>query len=118
MSLPRLRVVVFPETQRTWTARSLEHDLAAGGATAEAALDTLLKIAQAHIAYDVRHGHEPLSVFAAAPQLYWSAFAAAQRIQISTELNWRESGAPTHVLAAIVPQHPILGRLERPARIA
>ena len=64
MAPPRLRILVFPETHGTWTARGLEHDLAAEGRTIEAAVDTLLKIARAHVAYDRRHNREPLSAFA------------------------------------------------------
>ena len=56
MALARLRILVFPESSRIWTARALEHDLAGGGATMEAALDTVLKVARAHINYDLRHG--------------------------------------------------------------
>ena len=80
MAPPRLRILVFPETHGTWTARGLEHDLAAEGRTIEAAVDTLLKIARAHAAYDRRHNREPLSAFAPAPQLYWTAFTGATRL--------------------------------------
>lgn len=77
MALPRLRVVVFPETSKAWAARCLEHDLAAVGKTAEAAVDALVRIASAHISYDIRHGRTPLSAFGAAPRPYWNAFAGA-----------------------------------------
>jgi hypothetical protein len=117
MALSRLRILVFPETHRAWTARALEHDLAANGRTPEAALDSLLKITRAHIAYDLRHGREPLSAFAAAPQLYWNAFARATRLTIPLELAWRDSGAATPVLAATVPEHPILHRITPPQRV-
>jgi hypothetical protein len=117
MALSRLRVLVFPDTSCTWTARSLEHDLAAAGSSVEAALDTLLKIARAHVAYDLRHGREPLSAFAPAPQLYWSAFAGATRIPIPIELTCHESGTPTCVFAATLPEHPILRRLPSRPRI-
>ena len=113
MALSRLRIIIFPETPRAWTARALEHDLAANGRTVEAALDSLLKIARAHIAYDLRHGREPLSAFAAAPQLYWNAFAEATRLTLPLELAWRDYGAPTPVVAATVPEHPILRRATR-----
>ena len=82
-----LRILVFPETSRTWTARGLERDLAAGGRSIESAVDTLLKIARAHIAYDRRHNREPLSAFAAAPPVYWNAFTRATPIPIPTDLG-------------------------------
>jgi hypothetical protein len=105
----RLRIIVFPETHRTWTARGLEHDLAAGGTTIESAVDTLLKVVRAHIAYDLRHDHEPLSAFAAAPWLYWDAFTRAARFPIPMELD-SETGEPVRIVAAVAPQHPAIRR--------
>lgn len=100
-----------------WTARLLEHDLAAGGRTVEAALDTLVKIVQAHVAFDLRHGREPLSAFAPAPLLYRSAFARATRLDVSMQVEWYESTS-TPVFAATVPEHPILTRWPPASRIA
>lgn len=108
MALARLRILVFPESPRSWTARGLEHDLAGGGPTMEAALDTVLKVARAHISYDLRHGRHPLSAFAAAPRLYWAAFAGATRVDIRLELSGDDLGPPMRVIAASVPQHPIV----------
>ena len=118
MALARLRIVVFPETSKTWAARALEHVLAGAGRTADAAVDTLLKIARAHVAYDLRHGREPLSAFAAAPQLYWSAFMGATKLANPTELVWGEFGSPLRCLVGIATQHPMLARYHPPARIA
>ena len=115
---PRLRIIVFPESIRSWTARSLEHDIAAAGATAEAALDTLLKIVQAHAAFDLRHGRAPLSAFEAAPQLYWSAFSRAAGVAFPIEVRYRADGPPIQVVAATAPHHPILSRVPVRARIA
>jgi hypothetical protein len=108
MALARLRILVFPESSRSWTARALEHDLAGGGPTMEAALDTVLKVARAHINYDLRHGRHPLSAFAAAPRLYWEAFAGANRVDIRLDLEDEETGMPMRVIAASVPLHPIV----------
>lgn len=113
----RLRILVFPETRRTWTARALEHDLAAQGRTVEAAIDTLVKIVQAHIAYDRRHNRRPLSAFAAAPQIYWSAFNRASELPVLMELDWPESGTPARIVAAVVSDHPGI-RLSSIARTA
>lgn len=107
MVLSRLRVLVFPESIRWWTARSLEHDIAVSSKTAETALDSLIKIAQAHVAYDVRHGRLPLSAFAPAPRPYWSAFPAHATLRL--ELRHPDEGGPTiHVVAARLTQHPII----------
>jgi hypothetical protein len=116
MGSPRLRILIFPETPRMWTARLLEHDLAAAGRTEAAALDTLLKVVQAHIAFDLRHGLEPLAAFAAAPRPYWMAFAGATRMNLPMKIEWGES-ASKPVFAAAVVEHPLLA-LAPTARIA
>lgn len=118
MALARLSILVFPETGKTWTARSLEHDLAAGGRSAGAAIDTLVKIAQAHIVFDTRHGHEPLSAFRAAPQLYWNAFARSEKTSQLMEVRREDSGTELQCFVSVVPQNPILSRFPRPVRIA
>jgi hypothetical protein len=111
MAPPRLRILVFPETHGTWTARGLEHDLAAEGRTVEAAVDTLLKIARAHVAYDRRHNREPLSAFAPAPQRYWTAFNGATRLSSPVEVDWSENGRPMHIVAAVAREHPGIRKL-------
>jgi hypothetical protein len=108
MVLSRLRVLVFPESIRWWTARSLEHDIAAGGRSAEAALDSVVKIAQAHIAFDVRHGREPLSAFAPAPRPYWNAFPAGARSSFEMELLHPADGPSIRVIAARLTHHPAI----------
>ena len=102
----RLRIVVYPETHRTWTARALEHDLSVEGRTIESAIDSLLKIALAHAAYDRRHGREPLSGFMAAPRLYWTGFHAATILPISMEVAWSQNGAPGQIVTALLRHHP------------
>jgi hypothetical protein len=109
----RLRIIVFPETPRTWIARGLEHDLAAGGRTIEAAIDTFMKIALAHIAYDERHHHQPLAAFAAAPRPYWEAFATATPLPVPMQINWLDDGTVPEVLAAVVLQDPAIVRRAR-----
>ncbi|MCC7418104.1 MAG: hypothetical protein IT176_13280 [Acidobacteria bacterium] len=108
MTLSRLSILVFPETIRTWTARALERDLSASGNSVETAIDTLLKVARAHIVYDLRHGREPLSAFGAAPQIYRNAFAGSMRVPIPMELSWDNSGAPIQILAATAERHPAI----------
>jgi hypothetical protein len=106
MTRSRLRIIVFPETGgKTWTARALEHDIAAQGGSLEAAVDTLLKIARAHIAYDKRHNRTPLSAFGTAPRLYWSAFHAARQLTSPTFLAAADPSMP-EVITAVVTQHP------------
>ena len=118
MAPPRLRILVFPETHGTWTARGLEHDLAAEGRTIESAVDTLLRIARAHVAFDRRHNREPLSAFAPAPQLYWNAFVGATRLPAPAEVDWTDSSRPMQVVAAVVSQHPGIRKLPPIAQTA
>lgn len=112
-----LRVVVFPDSAKAWTARSLEHDLTARGTTAEAALDTLVRIAEAHVVFDRRHGRPPLSAFAAAPRLYWNAFARAENVH-SVELRRPERDLSIHCLVGRIAEHPVVSRYFAPVRIA
>ena len=117
MGLPRLRIVVYPETTKAWGARSLEHDLSAVGRTAEAALDALVRIASAHIAYDSRHGRAPLSAFAAAPRPYWNAFAVAAQSARPLEIIRPEPQGAMSCLVSVTREHPAMRRLI-PPRIA
>jgi hypothetical protein len=111
MGLPQLRIVVFPETTKAWGARSLEHDLAAVGRTAEAALDALVRIASAHIAYDCRHGRAPLSAFAAAPRSYWNAYAGAAKAARPMEITRSEPQGQLSCLVSVTRENPAMRRL-------
>jgi len=104
--LRRLGIVVFRETQRTWTARALEHDLASHGRTMESALDTLLKLIRAHVAYDRGHSRPPLSAFAAAPTIYWNAFDQAAELPLRMEVDWQDTGVPGPVVVALASERP------------
>jgi len=83
----------------------------------ESAIDTLVKLIRAHVAYDQRHNRRPLSAFAAAPKLYWNAFNRATELPILMELDWEETDAPTRIVAAVLSDHPGI-RATSIARIA
>lgn len=117
MSLPRLRIVVFPETPKAWTARSLEHDLAAVGRTKEAAIDALVRVAYAHIAYDIRHGRKPLSAFCPAPNSYWRAYDGASVEGKPIEVLRVEPQGPFSCLVSVARENPALKPLS-PSRTA
>ena len=102
----RLKVLVFPETGRRWTARALEHDIACEGGTIEAAVDSLAKIARAHIEYDHRHNRMPLSAFVAAPQIYWKAFKDGTELPPMASGESMEGRASLHIVAAVVLRRP------------
>jgi hypothetical protein len=113
----QLSIIVFPDSPKAWTARCLEHDLSACGATAEAAIDTLIKIADAHIAFDMRHGRPPLSAFTAAPRPYWNAFSRAHKSR-PVELHRPDGDRALFCAIAMIDQHPIIASYQRPSRIA
>jgi hypothetical protein len=117
MTVPRLRVVVFPETTKAWTARSLEHDLAAVGRTAEAAVGALMRVASAHVAYDIRHGRPPLSAFCAAPRPYWNAYAGASIATKPMEVRTTDPQGTVSCLVTVTRDNPAIRRMP-PYRIA
>ena len=108
MAVRALRVLVFPETPGVWVARGLEHDISTVGRSIQSAVDTYLKVAGAHVAYDCRHHHEPLSAFAAAPPLYWDAFARATPLPIPMAVQRSWPGVPPCVMAALARQNPAI----------
>ncbi len=88
-----LRIVVYAESTSRWTAQAIECDLMASGATRHAALDTLLKLVEVHVAFDGRQGTDPLSRFAPAPPPCWERFATAAAAEEPLELT--RSDRPT-----------------------
>jgi hypothetical protein len=107
-----LRIVVFPETPKTWVARSLEHDMSAVGRSADAAIDTLVRMVDAHLAYDMRHGHQPLGAFASAPGPYWQAFIAAPKKAKPIELFTKtEPIKSLRCVVGIAAHNPALRRI-------
>jgi hypothetical protein len=110
----RLRFLVFQETPGLWLVRGLEHDFLAEGRSIGAALRAALGFVQAHTAFDVRHDHEPLCAFRAAPQEYWNAYTAG------TPLSLAQLGiAPIsdwEICAAVAHRRPCERRLAVAAR--
>jgi hypothetical protein len=115
MSVSRLRIVVYPDSPKSWTARSLEHDISVAGPSAEAAIDSLVRIAEAHIAFDVRHGRPPLSAFTSAPRVYWNAFARAETPQ---RVRPADPAGTLQYIVNMIPQNPIVTAYSQQVRIA
>ncbi|MGE5242876.1 MAG: hypothetical protein ACM3SQ_01430 [Betaproteobacteria bacterium] len=104
-----LRILVFEELPGTWIARALEHDAIAEARTMDLAVARLLGFLGAHIEFDRRHRREPLSAFAVAPQLYWTAFAratlaCAELLPLATTMPW-----PGCITVAVATERPGLG---------
>jgi hypothetical protein len=110
----RLRILVYPESPRRWAAQALEHDLAARGWTIESAIDTLVRITRAHVEFDRRHNHPPLSAFGAAPRPYWKAFNTASPLPIFAEVEWT-GGVPAQIVTAVTNENPVVSHSARPS---
>ena len=85
-----LRIVLYAEAAR-WSAYALECDLRTSANTADAALDTLIKIVETHVAADLRTGREPLSIFKVTPQRIWNKFATAANVKHPVQLRRPEA---------------------------
>lgn len=79
----RLRFVVVQEAPGLWLARGLEHDLTAEARTIGQAIRAVMRIVDAHLAFDTRHDHPPLSAFPPAPQPCWNAYAAGTFVSLA-----------------------------------
>jgi len=82
-----LRVLIRRGDGASWQAQMLESDVKTIGASRSAALDTLVKVVQVHVAFDVRLGREPLSTFATAPDDDWTEFERASKVAEPVELS-------------------------------
>ncbi len=107
---------MYPESPRRWAAQALEHDLTARGWTIESAVDTLVRLARAHVEYDRRHHHVPLSAFGAAPRPYWKAFTTASMLPLSAEVDLDGSIA-AQVVTALTTENPVVSH-SKPAAMS
>src|SRR5262245_56399918 len=108
----RLRVVIYQDVPGLWVGRGIEHDLTAEGRTIGETVRSVLKMAQAHAAFDARHARAPLSAFRPAPQAYWNAYHAGtplplDQLGLAAPGNW-------HISVAIARHRPSEGRLPLP----
>lgn len=79
----RFSLVVYQETPGLWVSRGIEHDLTAEGRTIGESVRALLRMIDAHAAFDTRHDRLPLSAFRPAPQSYWNAFSAGTPVPLA-----------------------------------
>jgi hypothetical protein len=84
-----IRVLIRRGDGASWQAQVLESDVRTIGASRSAALDTLVKVVQVHVAFDIRLGREPLSMFATAPDDDWTEFDRASKVAEPVELSHR-----------------------------
>ena len=79
----RLRLVIFQEAPGLWLVRGLEHDVVAEARTIGEVVRAVVRMVQAHTAFDIRHNHTPLCAFRPAPQDCWNAFAAGTPVSLT-----------------------------------
>jgi hypothetical protein len=112
----RLRFVLYQEVAGLWVCRGIEHDLTTEGPNMAEAVRAMLRMVQAHTAFDGRHDRAPLSAFRPAPQAYWNAFSGGTPVPLA------QFGAlqPPHweVSVAIAQHRPAHPRLPWPVHQA
>jgi len=113
----RLSVLAYPETRIWSTARCLEHDLLTSARTAELAVEALVRMIRAHVAYDCRHNRLPLSAFGPAPRVYRQAFRNATRSWVLDDPTWLP-GTQMVIDVAFATQQPAVRPFSEAVRIA
>jgi hypothetical protein len=99
-----LHVVVFQDVPGQWIGRVLEHDMLTEARTIGEALRSIVRLVEAHSAFDRRHRRAPLSAFGGAPQQCWTAFTAGTPVALS-QLGIDQPYA-WHIVASIARQRP------------
>ena len=100
-SLPVLHVLVFQEMPGVWVGRALEHDIRTEAGSIGAAVRAVVRLVDAHTAFDQRHNRPPLSAFGAAPQSCWRVFQLGTPLPLSQvgvdhPLQWQVIAAVAH----------------------
>jgi hypothetical protein len=79
----RLSLVVYQDVPGVWVSRGIEHDLTAEGRSIGETVRAVLRMVQAHTAFDARHSRPPLSAFRPAPQSCWNAFSGGTPVSLT-----------------------------------
>jgi hypothetical protein len=103
-----LHILVMQPLRGWWTARILEHDIAAEGHTMAAAVATVMELARAHVDFDRRHGRAPLSGFKEASAPYWQAFSQATPLKSVGPLRLHTANPMSAAISVAVMGRPIL----------
>jgi len=96
-----LHVLLVQDMPGLWSARGLEHDILCEGRTIGEALRCIVRLIDAHSAFDQRHRRAPLSAFGAAPQFCWNAFTsgtpiAPAQLGVDHPDGWQIAAAIAH----------------------
>ncbi|HUC76802.1 MAG TPA: hypothetical protein VMS04_15980 [Vicinamibacterales bacterium] len=79
----RFRLVVYQDVPGLWVGRGLDHDIRAEGRTIGETVRALLRMIQAHGAFDQSDERDPLSALPAAPPSCWNAFGSGAPITLA-----------------------------------
>ena len=79
----RFRLVVYQDVPGLWVGRGLDHDIRAEGRTIGETVRALLRMIQAHGAFDTCDERDPLSALPAAPHSCWNAFGSGAPITLA-----------------------------------
>jgi hypothetical protein len=112
----RLSLVVYQDTPGVWVGRGIEHDLTAEGRSIGETVRALLRMIQAHTAFDARHDRAPLSAFRPAPQACWNAFHGGTPVPLAQ--FGALAPAEWDVTVAIARHRPTEQRVHWPAQPA
>ena len=99
-----LHVVVFQDVPGQWIGRVLEHDMLTEARTIGQALRSIVRLVEAHSAFDRRHRRAPLSAFGGAPEQCWAAFTTGTPVTLS-QLGIEQPYA-WQIVAAIARRRP------------
>jgi len=100
-----LHVLVFQDMPGVWIGRGLEHDMLTEARTIGEAVRAIVRLVEAHVAFDERHHRTPLSAFGAAPQSCWNAFTSGTPLSLA-QLGV-EHPAACQIVAAIARRPPL-----------
>ena len=80
----RLQLLLSEHSPGFWTARALEHDVAAEARTMSDAVRGVVEIVSAHTAFDTNHRRAPMSAFRPAPSSFWKAFSIGTPVSLAS----------------------------------
>jgi hypothetical protein len=81
--MAQLRLLIFQEAPGVWMARGLEHDIVAEAWSIGESVRAVVRMLDAHTAFDIRHQHEPLSAFGPAPQRCWNFYKTGTPVPLA-----------------------------------
>ena len=110
-----LHVLLFQQMPGVWIGQALEHDMLSEASTIGEALRGIVRLVEAHSAFDRRHRRVPLSAFGGAPQSCWCAFTSGTPLTVS-QLGIEQPEA-WEIVAATAHRRPTMIPVVRETRL-